>query len=108
MITKLLARVRARFHTPPRTLAVFIMGVLGFRGSVIEVTDQITGAVWSGRAVRVVNENPSKTSESMIGFLFVDAGSPALSIGSVVSHESRRFVVLGTGSIVGATVRELT
>ena len=63
---------------------------------------------WNGRAVRVVNENPSKTSESMIGFLFVDAGSPALSNGSVVSHESRRFVVLETGSIVGATVRELT
>ena len=112
MITKLLtrvrARVRARFHTPPRTLAVFIMGILGFRGSLIEVTDQISGVVWSGRAVRVVNENPKTTAESMVGFLFVDAGSPSLSIGSVVSFKSRRFVVQGSGSIVGVTVRELT
>ena len=84
------------------------MQVLGLSGSTVEVRDQISGTTWNGRAVRVVNEHPKKTSESMIGFLFDAAGSPALSIGSVVSHESRRFVVLETGSIVGATVRELT
>ena len=41
------------------------MSVLGFRGSTISVVDQVTGSAWNGRAVRVVDENPSKTSAPM-------------------------------------------
>ena len=106
MITKLLARVRARF-APPRTLVVFTMEVLGFQGSVVSVVDQTTGTTWNGRAVRVVDENPSKTSESMIGFLFDAGSSPALSPGSVVHFKSRRFVVRDLGDVRGVTVREI-
>ena len=75
------------------------MEVLGFRGSVVSVVDQTTGVVWDGRAVRVVNEHPSKASESMIGFLFDAGSSPALSPGSVVRFKSRRFVVRDLGDI---------
>ena len=83
------------------------MEVLGLRGSVVEVVDQITGTTWNGRAVRVVNENPKKTAESMIGFLFDAGGSPALSTGSVVRFKSRRFVVHDSGDVRGVTVREI-
>ena len=106
LIAKLLARVRARF-APPRTLVVFTMEVLGFQGSVVSVVDQTTGTTWNGRAVRVVNENPKTTSESMIGFLFDAGSSPALSPGSVVRFKSRRFVVRDLGDIRGVTVREI-
>ena len=83
------------------------MQVLGLSGSTVEVRDQISGTTWNGRAVRVVDEHPKKTSESMIGFLFDAPGSPPLSIGSVVSFRSRRFVILATGDIRGATVHEI-
>ena len=83
------------------------MEVLGLRGSVVSVVDQVSGTVWSGRAVRAVNENPKTTAESMIGFLFDAPGSPALSTGSVVHFKSRRFVVRDAGDIRGVTVREI-
>ena len=83
------------------------MEVLGLRGSTVEVRDQITGQTWSGRAVRVLNERPRTPSESMLGILFDAPGSPPLSIGSVVSFRSRRFVILATGDIRGATVHEI-
>ena len=71
----------------------------------MSVVDQITGDAWTGRAVRVVNEHPTRTSESMIGFLFDSTGSPPLSVGSIITYQSRRFVVRGAGDIRGATVR---
>ena len=83
------------------------MEVLGLRGSVVSVVDQTTGTTWNGRAVRVVNEHPSKTSESMIVFLFDAGSSPALSPGSVIRFESRRFVVRDLGDVRGVTVREI-
>ena len=83
------------------------MEVLGLRGSVVSVVDQVTGATWNGRAVRVVNERPKTTSESLVGFLFDATGSPALSTGSVVHFKSRRFVVRDAGDIRGVTVREI-
>ena len=46
-----------------------------------------------------MNENPKTTSESMIGFLFDAGSSPALSPGSVIRYEARRFVVRDLGDI---------
>ena len=105
MIANLFARVLARFRGPPR--AALTMEVLGLRGSTIEVRDQTTGQTWNGRAVRVLNEHPATTAESMLGLLFDSSGSPPLSIGSVVSYKDRRFVIEASGNIRGVTVHEI-
>ena len=89
-------------------MVLLSMEGLGVRGPAIVVVDQVTGATWNGRAVRVVDERPeTATSGSLIGFLFDSPGSPALSVGSVVHFKSRRFEVRESGDIRGVTVHEL-
>ena len=81
---------------------------LGVRGSTIVVVDQVTRTTWDGLAVRVVDERPeTTTSGSLVGFFFDSIGSPPLSVGSIITHQSRRFEVRESGDIRGVTVHEL-
>ena len=58
LIAKLLARARARFFRPQPQKALS-MSVLGLRGDLVTVYDQITGTEWSGRVLRVVERESS-------------------------------------------------
>ena len=83
------------------------MSVLGLRGSLVTVRDQVTGTVWSGRVLRVVDENPRPGGPSMVGFFFGGSTPPSLSTGSVVSFKSRRFAITDAGSVQAALVNEI-
>ena len=107
-IAKLLERVRARFRAPRRNLVLLSVEGLGVRGSAIAVVDQVTRSAWDGLAVRVVDERPkTTTSGSLVGFFFDATGSPPLSVGSIITHQSRRFEVRESGDIRGVSVHEL-